>query len=261
MDSQILILGLHRVGFPPRNAKIRGLFTTPRLLGFQLRLLKLLGFRFMTLKDAMADGRGRIAVITFDDGYADNFTNALPILERMSIPATVFVVTNDLGRQDVVWDEASEDLPADLLSWSMLRHLVKCGWEVGSHAHEHVHLARYSAAEQAKTIKMSVDAISDNLGLRPVSFAYPYGSYDQTTKEILKAEGIENAVTINPATYTESTGPKDYLELSRLSVGGRNYRHYIRTLFQTLKSTGGLRPVGINTALPEFQSSAKAGLV
>jgi peptidoglycan/xylan/chitin deacetylase (PgdA/CDA1 family) len=215
----------------------------------------------MTLKDAIADGRGRIAVVTFDDGYADNFTHALPILERLRVPATIFVVTNDLGRRNVVWDEAGEDLPADLLTWKMLRQLVRRGWEIGSHAHEHIHLERYNEAEQAITIRTSVEAIADKLGVRPVSFAYPYGSYDQSTKEILKTAGIKHAVTIKPATFAESVGPKDYLELSRLSVGGRNYRHYVRTLFQTLKVTGGLRSVRINASLPELQPSAKAGLM
>src|SRR5258708_23891890 len=237
MDSQILILGFHRVGYPPPKAKIRGLFTTPGLLTFQLKLLKLLGFRFMTLKDAIADRCGRIAVITFDDGYADNFTNALPILERLRIPATVFVVTNDLGRRNVVWDEAGEDLPADLLTWGMLRHLVRRGWEIGSHAHEHIHLERYSEAEQAITIRTSVEAIADKLGVRPVSFAYPYGSYGQTTKEILKSARINKALTFNLTTYADSTGLKDYLELSRLAIGAPNYRPYIRTVFQTLKVT------------------------
>src|SRR5437899_7761703 len=183
MDSQLLILGFHRVGFPTRNAKIRGLFTTPGLLTFQIKLLSLLGFRFMTLRDAVADQRGRIAVITFDDGYADNFTRALPILEKFGIPATVFVVTKDIGRSNVVWEEASEDLPADLLTWDMLRRLEAHGWEIGSHAHEHIHLERCDWSEQRAAITGSIEAIKKNLGAPPVSFAYPYGSYDKRTKE------------------------------------------------------------------------------
>src|SRR6478672_10470251 len=100
MSSHLLILGLHRVGHPPRRAKIRGLFITPRLLTFQLHVLRLLGYRFLTLRDAIAnaDKNEKIAVLTFDDGYADNVTAALPVLRKFNAPATVFVITDDIGK-------------------------------------------------------------------------------------------------------------------------------------------------------------------
>jgi len=132
MNSQLLILGLHRVGHPPCNAKIRGLFITPKLLSFQLSLLKLLGYRFLTLRDAIANSETneKVAVLTFDDGYADTVTAALPVLNKFNAPATVFVITGDIGKNDVVWDEAGEDLPADILDWESLAHLRENGWEI-----------------------------------------------------------------------------------------------------------------------------------
>jgi peptidoglycan/xylan/chitin deacetylase (PgdA/CDA1 family) len=245
MSSQLLILGLHRVGHPPVEARIRGLFITPRLLRFQLSFLKFLGYRFCTLRDAMAEPNRKNAVITFDDGYADNLTAALPVLNKFNAPATVFVITGDIGKKNVSWSEADEDLAADMLSWGSLAELRSNGWEIASHAHSHVHLARYEEAEQEELIRRSVKEIEDNLGERPVSFAYPYGSYDERTKRVLKRLGIQFGVTIKPARFSDDLKARDYLELTRLSLGGRRFYHYGKAFLRTVRVAIGLDPAKI----------------
>jgi len=251
MSSRLLILGLHRVGLPPRNAKIRGLFISPRLLSFQLSLLKFLGYHFLTLRDSVLAPGSKNAVITFDDGYADNITAALPVLKKHGVPATLFVVTGDVGGEGVVWPEAGEDLPADMLSWDSLSKLKADGWEIASHAHEHVHLARYEEAKQEELIERSISEIEEKLGERPVSFAYPYGSYDHRTKRVLKRLGIQLAVTIKPASFEDDLTARDYLELTRLSLGGRHFYHYFRAILRTAKALGGFQPQRIFTTQSE----------
>jgi len=257
MSSQLLILSLHRVGYPPRRAKIRGLFITPRLLTFQLYLLKLLGYRFLTLRDAIANTNKneKVAVLTFDDGYADNVTAALPVLRKFNAPATVFVITGDVGRYNVVWDEAGEDLPADIVSWESLSLLRENGWEIASHAHRHVHLARYDESEQDSIIRRSIDEIETNLGERPVSFAYPYGSFNISTKRMLSRNGIRLAVTTKPARFDDDLVARDYLELSRLSLGGRHFYHFCKAFFRTMRAVGGPR------WLPGFKSHSKLSII
>ena len=237
MESQLLILGLHRVGVPPANAKIRGLFISPKLLAFQLSLVEKMGFRFMTLAQAIKNPHGKRAVITFDDGYADNL-NALPVLEKFNAPATVFVITGDVGKKSVVWSEAGEDLPADILDWKSLAHLQNQGWEIGSHADQHIHLARYDEAAQEDSIRRSIAEIKQNLGSAPVSFAYPYGSYNETTKRVVERLGIKYAVTTNEARIDEKPEDLDLLELSRCSLGGRKFHHYIKSVARTSKAVG-----------------------
>lgn len=238
MSSRLLILGLHRVGSPPSNAKIRGLFTTPRLLSFQIWLLKRRGYHFTTLREAMRENQTKSAVLTFDDGYADNLTAALPVLKKHNVPATIFVITGDVGDKNVVWDEAGEKLPADLLNWESLAELRRNGWEIASHAREHVHLERYEEKRQEELILMSIDEIEARIGERPVSFAYPYGSYDHRTKRVLKRLGIQFAVTTNAARAEDDLAARDHLELTRLSVGGRHFYHYIRAFIRTVKVAG-----------------------
>jgi peptidoglycan/xylan/chitin deacetylase (PgdA/CDA1 family) len=255
MNPTILILGLHRVGYPPTNATIRGLFVSPRLLSFEIRLLKLLGYRFATLRDALLNPNEKCAVITFDDGYEDNFTHGLPVLERHGVPATIFIVTGDVGRKDVVWDEAGEKLPADMLTWSMLAELQARGWEIGSHGDRHEHLDRREYTEQQISVCHSVCAIEDRLGTVPISFAYPYGAFNENTKKTLRQFGLRFAVTtIAPGPHDQQV---DLLELRRVPIGGCRFYHYLRCLVRTLKAAGigeaisSLLPAGSRRGLTE----------
>lgn len=238
MNSPLLILGLHRVGLPPPDAKIRGLFISPKLLAFQLSLIQKMGYRFSTLEKAFTNPTGKTAVITFDDGYADNFTHALPVLREFGAPATIFIITKNIGQEKVVWREANEDLPAHIIDWRSLEKLQENGWEIGSHAHRHIHLARYNEADQESVIWQSIVEIKKNLGVRPVSFAYPYGSYDENTKKILTKLGIKYAVTINPAERKNLFEKTDLLELSRCSLGGRKFHHYLKNFSRITKAVG-----------------------
>ena len=238
MNSKILILGFHRVGYPPLDARIRGLFTSPRLLTFELWLLSKLGYQFSTLRDAMTAPAGRIAVVTFDDGYEDNFTAALPILERFHAPATIFVVTGDIGKKAVVWDEADEKLPANMISWDMLEQLQRKGWEIGSHGHSHVHFDTKNRSVQEALVCHSVAEIENELGIAPISFAYPFGSFNETTKATLRQFGIRFAVTTNAPLPRDLQYPGDLLELKRVELGGRKFHHFVKTILQTAKAIG-----------------------
>jgi peptidoglycan/xylan/chitin deacetylase (PgdA/CDA1 family) len=243
MNSKLLILGLHRVGFPPPKAKIRGLFISPRLLAFQLALIQKMGYRFSTLAQALSKPEGKTAVITFDDGYEDNFTHALPILREFNAPATIFVITKNIGQKNVVWREAGEDLPADIINWDSLEKLQKHGWEIGSHAHRHIHLARYNEVDQETAIWQSLVEIKKNLGVKPVSFAYPYGSYNEKTKQVLKKLGIKYAVTTKPTEYKKKPAENDLLELSRCSMGGQKFHHYAKNFLRITKAIGAFEPL------------------
>ena len=257
MENRLLILGLHRVGVPPSNAKIRGLFISPRALRTQLRLVTSLGFQFMTLRDALAEPTGSRAVVTFDDGYSDNYSAAFPILSSLGIPATLFVITSDVGRKSVVWDEAGEDLPSDMVSWDEIRRLRKSGWEIGSHSHNHVHLDRYRDDEQTAMLWRSIDMIHDQLGESPTSFAYPYGTFNETTKNILKQLGIQQAVTTRSELANDHPGG-DRFELGRVPLGGRRFYHFVKNALRIGKAVGNieLAKAAGNYLIPESLSTS-----
>jgi peptidoglycan/xylan/chitin deacetylase (PgdA/CDA1 family) len=267
MKSKTLVLGLHRVGYPPKSAKIKGLFVTPRLLSFELWLLRKLGYQFVTLKDALLNPSERNAVITFDDGYEDNFTAGLPVLARHGVPATIFVITGDVGKKNVVWEEAGEKLPADMVTWEMLADFQSRGWEIGSHGHRHEHLDLQAADSQAASIRSSLDAIEGRLGTVPISFAYPYGVFDESTKEALRQLGIRFAVTTAAPMPQDLIVQDDHLELKRVPIGGRRFDHYIRCVSRTVKAIGfgevlvSLLPTGVRRSIAEETPESNAGSV
>jgi peptidoglycan/xylan/chitin deacetylase (PgdA/CDA1 family) len=205
------------------------MWVSPSLLKFQISLLQTRGYSFYTLSEAMSrrPNSGLIAAITFDDGYEDNLSLGLPVLQTLNVPATVYVVTGDVGGRRVIWGESGDKVPSDLMSWDQLKHLQNAGWEIGSHAHDHVHLGRRPAVEQQQLISQSYDVLSKNLGIAPQSFAYPYGSFDANTPELIRLAGFSNAVTTDSGKNDEHSDP---FLLKRFPARGYKPHHYLKSL-------------------------------
>jgi peptidoglycan/xylan/chitin deacetylase (PgdA/CDA1 family) len=106
--------------------------------------------------------------ITFDDGTADFVEVALPILERMQLPVTLYVATQWIEDGRSFWDDGT------VLSWSALQDALQTGLvTIGSHTHSHALLDRSPAAAVTAELDRSIGLIEDNLGVTPQHFAYP----------------------------------------------------------------------------------------
>ena len=158
----------------------------------------------ITLRDAV-DGEPGVA-ITFDDGYRDNVTEAVPILAEFAFPATVFIVPGRMG-EFLEHDAPSED--ARLMTWDEVRQLRAQGIEIGGHTLTHARLATLDKAGQSNEIGSCTDLICEHLGEIPAAFAYPYGSmldYDEHSVEAVKAAGYQFAVS-NQYGPVDDAGP------------------------------------------------------
>ncbi|MEO5800912.1 MAG: polysaccharide deacetylase family protein, partial [Gemmatimonadales bacterium] len=117
--------------------------------------------------------------LTFDDALASVATEAAPRLAAHGFPATVFVATDHVGRDNCWGGKADATVPtAAILGWEALATLAHNGWSVGSHSRTHPHLTQCSDAELADEIIGSAEAITSHLGTRPTTFAYPFGDTD-----------------------------------------------------------------------------------
>jgi peptidoglycan/xylan/chitin deacetylase (PgdA/CDA1 family) len=117
--------------------------------------------------------------LTFDDGFASFGAVAAPLLLDHALPATVFVVTDHVGRTNAwggVADPAVPTLP--LLDWSALARLAERGIAIGAHTRTHPRLTRLDPAARREEIASSVGRIERELGERPAGLAYPYGDVD-----------------------------------------------------------------------------------
>lgn len=223
----MLILNYHHVGLPEPKARYRGMYVSPFILWLHILILKLRGKKFVTVSEGVRQGLGAdLVALTFDDGYIDNLTLGLPVLSKARVPATIYVVTQCVGQKNVLWPESGAGISGDLLNWDQLKILKHHGWEIGSHASDHVHLARRTMDGQNTLIETSWNDFKSNLGHAPTSFAYPYGSFDQNSLDILKRLNCENAVsTICTGTNHSET---DRLKLFRQPARGHHLWHAIK---------------------------------
>lgn len=225
--GKTLIVYYHRVGQPPSAARYRSMFVAPSLLKFHVTVLRHLGFKFATVSDALKNPDQNWACLTFDDGYVDNLTLGLPVLQKEHVPATIYIVSSGVGKKNHIWKESGDRLPGDFLNWDEIKTLRDSGWEIGSHAHDHVHLDRYSKEDQKQLIFDSRDLLQAILKTPIMSFSYPYGHYNQDTVQLVKDAGFTHATTTESGINTNITNA---YELSRIPLGGCQIRHYFQSI-------------------------------
>ncbi len=136
---------------------------------------------------------GRRLAITFDDGYRDNFDNAAPVLERLGLPATFFVITQWMGSGVTAWWDQGLSAPHPWMTWEQVRALHRRGFEIGAHTRTHADLGRVGEAEATEEIVGGRRDLERQLGAPVDLFAYPYGGRDnllEPYRAIVKAAGF-----------------------------------------------------------------------
>jgi peptidoglycan/xylan/chitin deacetylase (PgdA/CDA1 family) len=148
--------------------------------------------------EALAAGAREGLHVTFDDAYRD-VLDALPLLEQLGLPATVFVSTGfaDEGRPLAVPELASDaaDHPELLatMTWEELREVAERGVEIGAHTVSHPHLTRLSDDELERELVESKRRIEDELGRPARLLAYTYGEHDARVQNAVRRAGYAAA--------------------------------------------------------------------
>jgi len=131
--------------------------------------------------------------ITFDDGYLDNFVNARPVLEDLSLPATFFVVSQWIGTDTWPWWDREHDVRHPWMSWNQVRMLNERGFDIGAHTRTHVDLGCLDTVSAREEIAGGRKDIEREIG-RPVDlFAYPYGragNISESNRALVRAAGF-----------------------------------------------------------------------
>ncbi|MDR3586517.1 MAG: polysaccharide deacetylase family protein [Desulfosporosinus sp.] len=121
-------------------------------------------------------------VITFDDGYVDNYTSAFPILKKYGFTATIFMVSSYINGEH-------------FLSWPQLTELANNGWQIEGHTVDHPYLSKKDAATVLSELKNSKDVLEKGLGHSVNYLAYPYGDFNNEVILAVKNTGYLLAVT------------------------------------------------------------------
>jgi peptidoglycan/xylan/chitin deacetylase (PgdA/CDA1 family) len=161
----------------------------PKDFADQMASLSHKGFRAISLRDALAhsdlhrEWPANAVVLTFDDGFANFYEEAFPVLRQFNFSATVFVVTGHMGGHDN-WQPSAEPRPLPLLTWEQTAVLSRAGIEIGSHTRNHRDLRRCSAQEIKYELSSSRADIENHLGQQVHSFAYPYGGVNHLVQHL-----------------------------------------------------------------------------
>lgn len=186
----------------------------------QLEWLRRRGYVAITLQRYLMEGSTskRTAIITFDDGYADNYTQAFPVLKEYGFRATVFLVSDYVGTERIYpWDRARARGRAEsyrALAWKQVHEMQEWGVEFGSHTCTHPRLAEIDADISREEIRRSRDDLAAKLGREVVSFSYPQGNLNAKVVAAVRDSGYSGAVV----TPTRQGLPHSSFLLRRVGV-------------------------------------------
>jgi peptidoglycan/xylan/chitin deacetylase (PgdA/CDA1 family) len=178
----------------------------------------------------------RVVVITFDDGFVDFLSNALPVLRQHGFTATMYIPTAFVnGTSKWLKHDAEDNRP--ILSWSQIRELHSAGIECGAHSHTHPQLDILPLARIESEILTSKKLLEDHLISEVNSFAYPFGYYNKAVKKAVQRAGYISACAVR---FTLNSEINDVFALSRLKVGPNTSIEALERLLTGYVSVGGL---------------------
>lgn len=194
----IPILMYHQIDEPPpRGTRLRGLVVAPSSFAWQMRLLRLLGYRGLSMRALepylKGEKQGKVAGITFDDGYQNNVINALPVLKKNGFTATCYGVSSMIGGTNS-WDRG---LVAEkpLMTREDWRAWRDAGMDIGSHTRTHAKLTELPPEQAREQITQSKRELEEAVGCEVRHFCYPYGWYAPEHEQMAREAGYASATT------------------------------------------------------------------
>jgi peptidoglycan/xylan/chitin deacetylase (PgdA/CDA1 family) len=187
---------------------------TRTLFAQQMAFIASHGYETVFVKDVVARYETKTPVparwlaLTFDGGDPGFYTSVYPVLRRLGLKATLYVIVGEVGRPGA-------------LTWDRLREMSTSGLvAIDSHSWDHV-ADECRAPEEARREKaLSKSVLEANLGVRVVTYAYPYGAFTNRAKRLLREEGYRGAVGTVYRRGEFDDGDDDVFNLRRVYVSG-----------------------------------------
>lgn len=217
--ARIPILVYHQIDTPPpKGAAYRSLYVSPAAFARHMWLLNMLGYQGLSMAALMpylaGEQHGKVVGITFDDGYLNNLTHALPVLQQHGFSSTCYCVSQRLGQTNV-WDQANGVAQAPLMTAAQLRQWVAGGQEVGAHTRHHVLLPQCDEATCQQEILQCKSELEAASGSAVRHFCYPYGQYTAQHLALARQAGYDTVTSTQRGRVAKGA---NVLELPRVSV-------------------------------------------
>jgi peptidoglycan/xylan/chitin deacetylase (PgdA/CDA1 family) len=199
----------------------RSFAVSPERFAEQMGYLRDAGYTALTVSDyarRLAGGGGplpdRPVVLTFDDGFADFATRALPVLQRHGMTGTLYLATAYMGETSS-WLRADGEGDRPMLHWEQVRSAQAAGVECGAHSHTHVELDTVSQQRAEQEVVHSKRTLEQQLDRPVTTFAYPFGYHNATSRRAVRAAGYTSACAVK---FALSSTADDPYQLARVKV-------------------------------------------
>lgn len=216
------VIMYHRVIKDESEKGVHGTYVTVKQFEEQMKYLKKKGYETVTFKDMLNnrykqrfDKDKKWIMLTFDDGYKDNYENAFPILKKYQFKGIIYILD---GIEYNKWDVDNPGNPErkfTLMNQDELLEMQNYGIEFGGHTSTHPRLAELSIEQVKSEIINSKSNIEKIVGRELLSFAYPYGSLNEEVKRIPQEAGYKFAVATDSGSIVFSD---DLFEIRRIGI-------------------------------------------
>jgi len=211
-QARVPILMYHYLSDPPPGADRyrRDLSVSPALFEQHLAFLRDQGYQAITLYDLLyhlvqgAPLPDKPVIITFDDGYRDNYSNAFPLLRQYGFTATFFVLS-----------EVTNQGETEYMTWDQLREMAAAGMDIECHARVHENLPENDDARLVWQVLGCREAIEGEIGERPRFVAYPSGRFDDRVASFFASDNYWGGITTQQGNLHSSDA---LFEIKRLRV-------------------------------------------
>ncbi len=187
VNVTILVYHIVRPAYASDSAAVRALALTPETFDAELKHLQMSGYHIVTYAEveaSLASSRPlppKPVLLSFDDGWSDQYTYAFPILKKYQDTATFFVFTNAIGSKG-------------FFTWAQLREMLAAGMRVGDHSRSHPYLVKISSESKLwSEIDGSKKLLEEKLGVPINEFAYPFGQHNPAIIALVKEAGFRSA--------------------------------------------------------------------
>ena len=167
----------------------------------------------------------KAVLITFDDGYEDNYSNALPILKNFLCPAIFFVPTAYIGTSNpFTWDRTKyPDLTFPKMSWEQLQEASKNDIEIGIHSDTHIDFGKANFIDIKKDIEKSLIEFKHHFNKKNISMAYPFGGKENITHQVREyIKQHQDIVALFAAYGGKNINPIDRYNIKRIFISSND---------------------------------------
>ena len=224
-QKPIPILMYHSIAAMPKGTVMRSLHVPPKLFRLQMRLLKILGYKGLSMDDLQpyltGEKVGKVVGITFDDGFKNNLVEALPILKKNGFSATCYIISKNIGGINH-WDLDKGISENPLMNENEIKDWIDSGMKIGSHTQNHVHLAESDIKKATEEITQSKLDLEKQFNCPIEHFCYPYGNYNNKIIEITRSAGYNTATTVNRGRVKSG---ENLFTLPRVPITHRTFAH------------------------------------